>query len=274
MRIDAHQHFWNPARGDYGWMNGAGLEHLRRTFLPLDLAEHLKKHDIDKTVLIQAAPTLNETEYMLGLADATDSVAKVVGWVDFESRDDLKHLQRLAKHPKFSGVRPMIQDLPDPEWMHRSQVQWAFDAIIDLDLTFDALGFPVHLEPFLRLFQRYPKMRSVVDHCMKPRIGNDEFDVWAAGISKIASETGVFCKVSGLATEAKAGWNTQALLPYARHVIEVFGADRVMFGSDWPVLELNGSYDRWFEATKTIVQPTESKEIFGETAARFYRIQL
>ena len=132
MIIDAHQHYWNPARGDYGWMDGAGLDKLRRAILPKDLSPYLKKNGIDKTVLVQAAPTLNETEYMLGLADATDNVAKVVGWVDFESLADLKHLQRLANHPKFSGVRPMIQDLPDPEWMHRSDVQWAFDAIIDL----------------------------------------------------------------------------------------------------------------------------------------------
>ena len=161
MIIDAHQHFWNPARGDYGWMAGAGLEHLRRAILPKDLTAHLDQHGIAKTIIVQAAPTVNETEYMLGLADCTDSVAKVVGWVDFENRDDLKNLQRLAKHPKFSGVRPMIQDLPDPEWMHRQDVQWAFDAIIDLDLTFDALGFPIHLEPFLRLFQKYPKMRKI-----------------------------------------------------------------------------------------------------------------
>ena len=272
MNIDAHQHFWNPARGDYGWMNGAGLEHLRRAILPKHMASHLKEQDIDQTVLVQAAPTLNETEYMLGIADATDTIAKVVGWVDFENRDDLKHLERLVKHPKFSGVRPMIQDLPDSEWMHRKDVQWAFDAIIDLDLTFDALGFPIHLEPFLRLFHRYPKMRIVVDHCMKPRIRDGAFDIWAAGIVKIAKETAAFCKLSGLATEAKPGWNKQTILPYARHVIEVFGADRVMFGSDWPVLELNGTYDSWLMTAKTIVQPSELKAIFADTAAQFYRI--
>jgi L-fuconolactonase len=272
MIIDAHQHFWNPARGDYGWMDGPGLEAIRKPIQPVDMAAHLKKHGFDKTVLVQAAPTINETEYMLGLADATPHVAKIVGWVDFESQSDLKHLQRLAKHPKFSGVRPMIQDLPDPEWMHRKDVQWAFDAIVDLDLTFDALGFPIHLEPFLRLFNRYPKMRIVVDHCMKPRIRDGGFLQWAPGIAKIAKETSVFCKLSGLATEANSGWETEALLPYARHIIEVFGADRTMFGSDWPVLNLNGSYDAWFETAKEIVQPSDFKAIFGESAALFYRI--
>jgi len=272
MIVDSHQHFWNPARGDYGWMDGPGLEAIRKPILPENLAAHLNTCGIDRTVLVQAAPTVNETEYMLGLADATPSVAKVVGWVDFEKRSDLKHLERLAKHPKFAGVRPMIQDLPDPEWMHRNDIQWAFDAIVDLDLTFDALGFPVHLEPFLRLFNHNPKMRIVVDHCMKPRIRDGAFDDWAKGIAKIAQETEVYCKLSGIATEAAKGWTIDTLKPYAHHVIEVFGAKRVMFGSDWPVLELNGTYDSWFQAAKSIVQPHDFNAIFGETAAQFYRI--
>ena len=272
MIIDAHQHYWNPARGDYGWMDGAGLEAIRKPLLPPDLRVHLQRHGIDKTVVVQAAPTLGETEYLLGLANVTPSIAKVVGWIDFENRVDLKHLQRLAKHPKFSGVRPMIQDLPDPEWMHRKDVQWAFDAIIDLDLTFDALGFPIHLEPFLRLFSHYPKMRTVVDHCMKPRIGEGAFDKWAIGIAKIAKQTGAYCKLSGLVTEAKKDWTVKSLKPYVNHTIEVFGANRVMFGSDWPVLNLNGDYGSWFHAANKLVQPHDFKAIFGETAAHFYRI--
>jgi L-fuconolactonase len=270
--IDSHQHYWNPARGDYGWMDGPGLEDMRQTILPDRLAPHLAAHGISKTVLVQAAPTLAETEYMLGIADVTDSVAKVVGWIDFENRDDLRHLQRLAKHPKFSGVRPMIQDLPDPEWMHRKDVQWAYDAIIDLDLTFDALGYPIHLEPFQRLFERYPKMRIVVDHCMKPRIRDKAFDGWAQAIAKIAKTTNAYCKLSGIATEAAPGWDTETLRPYARHVIDSFGPARVMWGSDWPVLELNGAYDSWFEAAGAIVGPKDSQQIFGLTAQRFYRI--
>ena len=272
MKIDAHQHFWSPSRGDYGWMESAGAAPLRRPVLPKDMADHLKAHNIDKTVIVQAAPTVNETEYMLGLADATGFVAKVVGWVDFENRDDLKHLTRLAIHPKFAGVRPMIQDLPDPEWMHRRDVQWAFDAIIDLDLTFDALGYPIHLDPFLRLFDSYPKMRSVIDHCMKPVIREAQFDDWAKRMETIARNTPVFCKLSGIATEAKPGWTTDTLKPYARHVIDSFGASRVMWGSDWPVLELNGSYDSWHNTAMDIVTDAEAGLIFGGTAQIFYRI--
>jgi L-fuconolactonase len=272
MKIDSHQHFWSPVRGDYGWMDSAGAAPLRRPVLPKDMLAHLKAHGIEKTVLVQAAPSVNETEYMLGIADATDFVAKVVGWVDFENRDDLRHMARLSKHPKFAGVRPMIQDLPDPHWMHHKDVQWAFDAIIDLDITFDALGYPIHLDPFQRLFDTYPKMRTVIDHCMKPVIREDRFDEWAKKIEKIAASTPVFCKLSGIATEARPGWTKETLKPYARHVIDCFGPNRVMWGSDWPVLELNGSYESWHAAARTIVGDTGADAIFGGTAAKFYRI--
>lgn len=270
MKIDSHQHFWNPARGDYGWMDGEAAKPICRTIMPKDLAPHLKTHGIDKTVLVQAAPTVEETEFMLGIADATDFVAKVVGWVNFESRDDLKHLERLKKHPKFTGVRPMIQDLPDPEWMHRPDVQWAFAALVDLDLTFDALGFPIHLDPFRRLFDRYPTMRTVIDHCMKPVVREDQFEPWASKMAAIALHTPVFCKLSGIATEAQPGWKVETLKPYARHVLSSFGKTRVMWGSDWPVLELNGSYGSWHTAAQDIVG--DSPEVFGQTAAEFYRI--
>jgi L-fuconolactonase len=274
MKIDAHQHFWNPARGDYGWMESEGAKPLRRTIMPQDLQPHLAAYGIDRTVLVQAAPSVNETEFLLGIADATDVVAKVVGWVDFENRDDLKHLSRLKKHPKFAGVRPMIQDLPDPEWMLRKDVQWAFAAIIDLDLTFDALGFPIHLDPFRKLFDTYPRMRTVIDHCMKPVIREDQYEPWAAKMSAIARYTPVFCKLSGIATEARPGWTMETLKPYAQHVISSFGADRVMWGSDWPVLELNGSYATWHDAAQSIVgQREQYAKIFGGTAAKFYRIE-
>jgi L-fuconolactonase len=274
MKVDSHQHFWNPARGEYGWMESEGAKPLRKVVMPKDIAPHLEAYGIDRTVLVQAAPTIAETEYMLGIADATSFVAKVVGWIDFENRDDLKELARLAKHPKFAGVRPMIQDLPDAEWMHRKDVQWAFDAIIDLDLTFDALGFPIHLDPFHRLFDRYPKMRTVIDHCMKPVIRENQFDDWARRMATIAETTPVFCKLSGIATEAKPGWAVETLKPYAHHVINSFGADRVMWGSDWPVLELNGSYGSWHDAAQSYVGKGKANDaVFGGTAAKFYRIE-
>lgn len=273
VQVDAHQHFWAVARGDYFWMDG--LEPgapILRDIAPADLGPTLSRHGIERTVLVQAAPTLAETHYMLGLADATDWVAKVVGWVDFEQPEHRAELERLAKHPKFAGVRPMIQDIPDDDWMHRPDVQWGFHAVQELDLTFDALGFPRHLDNFLTLFGRYPDMRVVVDHCMKPQIGDGAFDDWAAGIAKIAAQTPAFCKLSGLATEAAPGWRVETLRPYAEHVLSVFGAERVMWGSDWPVLTLNGDYDAWWAAARELAPQSAHGDVFGATAARFYRI--
>jgi L-fuconolactonase len=272
MIIDAHHHFWDPARGDYSWMADEAVAPIAKRLGPTELAPLLAKAGVVKTVLVQAAPTIAETEYMLGLANATEHVAKVVGWIDFENREDLKHLKSLAKHPKFSGVRPMIQDLPDPEWMHRKEIQWAFDAIVDLGLTFDALGFPLHLDPFLRLFEKYPKMRTVIDHCMKPIVRDEMFEPWATKMAVIARETNVFCKLSGLAAEANKGWSAETFRPYAQHVLQCFGAERLMWGSNWPVLELNGSYETWLAAAKTIIPIEKQTAVFATTAQRFYLI--
>lgn len=274
LRVDAHQHFWAVARGDYGWMESSpSLAPIRRDFVPADYEGFRTRYEIDRTVLVQAAPSLEETEYMLGLADATPWIAKVVGWIDFEDRSHRRHLERLARHAKFSGVRPMIQDIADIDWMLRPDVQWGYDAICALDLTFDALGFPRHLGNFRRLFDRYPKMRVVIDHCLKPEIRNRSFDAWAAGIAEIAAKTPVYCKLSGLATEAGSDWNVATLRPYAEHVINSFGSERVMWGSDWPVVNLAGGFDTWRQAAEEIVGDTAARDrIFGGNAAEFYRI--
>jgi L-fuconolactonase len=276
MQIDAHQHYWHPGRGDYGWMP-KGHPILDRPYGPADLAPELARHGIDRTVLVQAAPTVAETEYMLGIADATPHVAGVVGWIDFERPADLAHLTRLAGHPKFRGVRPMIQDIPDDGWMLRDDVQWAFRAICDHDLTFDALGFPRHLAPFDTILRRYPGMRVVVDHCMKPQIRShsaESFRQWADGLSRLA-DTGAFVKFSALVTEADPDWTVEDLRPYADHVVRAFGPDRVMWGSDWPVVRLRCEYADWRAAAEALtagLSATDRARVFGGTAAAFYRL--
>ena len=277
MRIDAHQHYWEPRRGDYEWMP-EGDPVLDRRYGPADLAPALARHGIARTVVVQGAATVEETEYMLGIADATETVAAVVGWVDFEKPDHRRHLERLARHPKLAGIRPMIQDIPDVDWMLRADVQWAYRAVIDLDLTFDALGFPPHLDNFLTIFGRYPDLRVVIDHCMKPRIRDHSagaFDVWAGRMSRFANETGAFCKLSGLVTEANEDWTAEDLRPYAEHVLSAFGPERVMWGSDWPVCRLRASYDAWYETAAALTAHLDEaarEAIFGGTAARFYRL--
>lgn len=279
LRVDAHQHYWEPRRGDYAWMPKDDPV-LARPYGPADLAPELAAAGIDCTVLVQAAPTVGETEYMLGLADATPSVAAVVGWIDFEDRSHLRHLERLREHPKFVGVRPMIQDIPDADWMLRDDVQWAFAALVDLDLTFDALGFSCHLANFLAVLKRYPKLRAVVDHCMKPRICDhgtrrEELAVWAEGMRRIAEETGAFCKLSGMVTEARPDWRSADLAPYAEVVLEAFGPERVMWGSDWPVCRLRTGYRAWHAAARDLcdgLSEAGQTAVFGETAGRFYRL--
>jgi L-fuconolactonase len=272
LRVDAHHHFWSVARGDYSWMDPSNpaQKPILRDFGPADFEGFREKWGIDRTVLVQAAATVEETEYMLGIADATPWVGKVVGWIDFEDRSHRRHLDRFAKHPKFAGVRPMIQDLPDPGWMHRADVQWAYEAVMALNLTFDALGYPIHAENFLRLFERYPSLRVIVDHCMKPAIRDNAFEPWAGTMTRIAKETGAFCKLSGIVTEARPDWTPEILEPYVRHILDAFGPERVMWGSDWPVVELAATYDKWRETAERLIGAEGRELIFGGTAARVY----
>ncbi|WP_299611701.1 amidohydrolase [uncultured Tateyamaria sp.] len=279
MKIDAHQHYWQPARGDYDWMP-KDIAQLNRAYAPRDLVPHLAHHGIDGTVLIQAAATVAETEYMLGLADATTSIKAVVGWIDFQDESHRTQLERFAAHPKFRGVRPMIQDIPDVNWMLRDDVQWAYAALVDLGLTFDALGFPQHIANFLEIAERFPEMQMVVDHCMKPQIrdqqaGKDAFSDWAAGMTLLADRTRACVKLSALLTEADHGWNIEDIRPFARHVLDAFGPDRVMWGSDWPVCRLRSEYDGWLAVAQDLtsqLSDADRAEIFGGTAIRFYRL--
>ncbi len=276
VRIDSHQHFWTPGRGDHTWMPQDNLI-LNRTYLPADLAPILQSAGIDGTVLVQAAATVNETEYMLGLADASGFVKGVVGWVDFENSSDAKILARLKGHPRFKGVRPMIQDIADDGWMHRDDVQWAYKALCDLDLTFDALGFPQHLPHFLTLLQNYPSLRVVIDHGMKPQIRSHNpksFQTWADGMSRLA-DLGAYCKFSALITEANENWTVQDLKPYTDHLIKTFGPAKIMWGSDWPVCRLRAEYDQWHAAAQTLtadLSDAAKAQIYGGTATTFYQL--
>ncbi len=279
MQIDAHQHFWNPARGDYGWMP-ADDPTLSRPYGPADLRAALDAAGIDQTVLVQAAPSVEETEYLLGIADATPWVAGVVGWFDFEAPGEAATWDRLAQHPKLLGIRPMIQDLPDDDWMLRADIQWGFEKLIALDLTFDALGFPRHLANFLTLFHRYPQMRVVIDHCMKPQITDpapEAFEHWAAGMSRLASETSAVCKFSALVTEAPPDWTAQQLKPYVDHVFAAFGPERIMWGSDWPVCRLRCEYGDWRAAALSLTAHLDTAakaRVYGGTATAFYQLPL
>ena len=274
MRIDAHQHFWNIERDDYGWLTPE-LTALYRDFLPLDLEPILKAHDIAGTILVQAAPTVAETEYLLSLAEQNAFIRGVVGWVDFGHPTAPKDIARLAKNSAFVGVRPMIQDIADPDWMLQDCLTPTFEALIAEGLTFDALTLPEHLPNLRKLLARHPDMRVVIDHASKPLIKDSIMTGWAEDMAAIARETQAFCKLSGLVTEASPDWRIQDLRPYVDHLLETFGAQRLIWGSDWPVCTLNSAYSRWVQATEDLLKglsSTDQEAILGKNAVQVYRL--
>jgi len=270
--IDAHQHFWTLARGDYGWLSPEDVV-LYRDFAPDDLAPLIEQAGITRTVVVQAAPTLDETRYLLDLAECSSFVAGVVGWVDLEGAEVVETLDSLASHALFCGVRPMIQDIADDDWMLGGALSAGLRALCERSLTFDALVLPRHLPRLLRLLERHPDLRVVIDHAAKPEIAAGRFDAWAEDMAQLARQTGASCKLSGLVTEAAKAWRPADLRPYVAHLLECFGAERVMWGSDWPVVELAGGFERWREASLGLLEAlgdAESAAILGGNAARFY----
>jgi L-fuconolactonase len=279
-KIYAHHHLWRLSRGDYGWLTpdqGA----IHRDFVVEDLQPLLKTAGIDRTVLVQAAPTRAETLYLLDIAERSALIAGVVGWVDFEAVDVGERIARLMEEGEgvIKGFRPMIQDIADPKWLARESLDAAFEALIAADLTFDALVTPRHLELLRHRLNKHPGLRAVLDHAGKPDItgGVDSpaFDTWALQLELLARETPICCKLSGLLTEAAPGADTGVLDPYVAHIFACFGPERVFWGSDWPVLTLCASYEEWLDMAMTLVcrhEPGAEQAIFDSNARRFYRL--
>jgi L-fucono-1,5-lactonase len=275
-QIDAHQHYWDPARGDYGWLTPE-LAPLYRVFGPANLKPLCERAGVARTVVVQAAPTVEETRYLLELARNEAAIAGVVGWVPLLDRDAPTLIAELAREPKFKGVRPMLQDLPDDNWIANPALQPAIDALIAHDLAFDALIFARHVDALETFAKRFPALRIVVDHGAKPPIrdGSAGWHAWAEGITRLARLPYLHCKLSGLATEAAAGWTEATLRPYVDHLLAAFGPARLMWGSDWPVLNLNGDYLLWHSIATTLVAAlpdVQRDAIFGGNAAAFYRL--
>lgn len=272
--IDAHLHLWRLSRGDYGWITD-DLVPLRRDFEPADARAELVRAGVAGAILVQAAPTIEETRFLLKHAEAHDWLEGVVGWVDLEARDAPEQIARLAEHPKLKGIRPMIQDIPDPAWMLRPTLTPALRAVSSLDLAFDALVTPRHLDHLQTLLDRHPELRVVIDHGAKPVIAQGAFTSWAAGMSRLGRASAAFCKLSGLVTEAGPDWTSQRLRPYVDHVLETFGPDRLVFGSDWPVVTLASDYRRWITTARALLGELgadDQARIFGGNAASLYRL--
>ena len=276
MRIDAHQHFWRMDRGDYGWLTAKDHPKIARDFSPADLKPLLKAAKIDKTILVQAAPTEAETQFLLDIAGATPFVAGVVGWTDFDTPDAASRIARLCANPKLLGLRPMMQDMADDEWMLRKEIGKAIDAMQRAQLRFDALVKPRHLPALAEFLERYPDLPVVIDHGAKPDIAHAGLDMWATYIRHIAKNSKACCKLSGLASEAGPGWSAATLKLYVDVLLESFGPQRLMWGSDWPVLSEAGDYASWLAACETLTKHLSSSDreaIFGGTAAKFYGLK-
>ena len=277
--IDAHHHFWQVGRGDYHWMSPEMGEPLYRDYLPDDLAPLLRRAGVDATVVVQAAQTEAETIYLLGLAARTPFVAGVVGWLDMEDAGFCAKLDALQQHSKFVGLRPMLQDLADDAYILRPAVLANLKLLAKRGIAFDILVHPRHLPHVVRALDATPGLRAVVDHIAKPAIASGAFDGWAGDMAAVASFPTVHCKLSGMITEADhRAWKPADLKPYIDHVAGLFGPERLMFGSDWPVCLQAGSYAEALQALRAILDgrltEAERDAVYGLNAMRFYGLSL
>jgi L-fuconolactonase len=276
MRIDAHQHFWNYSAAEYPWI-GAGLERLARDYLPSDLEPLLAAKQIDGSVAVQARQSVEESLWLLALAKAHPLVKGVVGWVDLRSDRVGDDLRVLAANPTFVGVRHVVQDEPDPRFVLGEGFIRGLRQLRQHGLTYDLLLYPTQLPAAIELVELLPEQPFVVDHLAKPRIVAGEIDGWGRDIRAIARHDNVCCKVSGMVTEAvRRGWKRDDFTPYLDVVLEAFGPERLMFGSDWPVCLLAGEYADVAAIPRDYfsrLSATEQRMIWGDTAAGFYGLK-
>ncbi len=293
-KIDAHQHYWDvtnafPASegtwflgaASYAWKR-TGLGALDRSFLPDELEPQLEPVGIQQTILVNVLHNVDETQWMLALADSRESIAGVVGWVDLTEPADLVALalDRLYQYSKFVGIRHLTQFEHDRGWLLRPDVIAGLRVLESRAIPFDLLLEPVHLEVIPDLSEQLPDLSMVIDHAAKPKIRNGILEPWAARLRAAAENPHLYCKLSGLVTEAdRLAWTPDDLLPYVHVVLEAFGPDRVMYGSDWPVSTLAATYEQVYGSiayclTRIFGRAEEMVEraIFGENATRFYGI--
>ncbi len=275
IKIDAHQHFWQYNAVDYGWM-GPEMSSLKQDRLPADLAPLLAETDVQGTVAVQARQTLAETEWLLHLADENSAIKGVVGWVDLRSPALPKQLARFAAHPKLCGVRHVVHDEPDDRFLLQPAFLQGVARLTEFNLAYDILIFPKHLPAAAEFVRKFPNHRFVLDHIAKPFIKDGTLAPWEQDLRALAQFPNVFCKVSGMVTEAHwQQWQPADFRPYLDVVFEAFGPHRLMFGSDWPVCTLAASYQQWHQLVSDYIAQLSAAEqaaVWGETAIKFYEL--
>lgn len=277
MRLDSHQHFWRYSAAQYPWIPAGSA--LQRDWLPADLADLQRPLGIDGSIAVQARQSLAESNWLLGLADADPRIKGVVGWVDLQADRVEESLAELAAHPKFVGVRHVVQDEPDDRFLLRPAFLRGLGRLKQFGLRYDLLIYPKQLPAALEVVRQFPEQPFVLDHIAKPFIRDGTLSPWREQIRELAQFPNVLCKVSGMVTEAKhVGWQAADFRPYLDVVFAAFGEDRLMFGSDWPVCLLAGSYEQVFRLTGDYVvnvalySPTAQAKFFGGNCAKFYGV--
>jgi L-fuconolactonase len=275
MQVDAHQHFWVYRRDEYGWIDDS-MAVLRQDFLPEDLNPELQNSGIQGSVAVQTRQTLEETRWLLELADRSPSILGVVGWVDMRSPDVRSQLKSFAHNPKLVGIRHIVQAEPDDRFLLQPDFLRGISALEEFDLAYDILIYTRHLSVAAEFVERFPRQRFVLDHLAKPPIKSGEINSWAEGIRRLAVFPNVFAKLSGLVTEADwQRWKPEQITPYLDVAFESLGPERLMIGSDWPVCLVAAPYARTMGVVTNYVlqQKPESREaVMGGNAMRFWRL--
>jgi L-fuconolactonase len=276
MQIDAHQHFWLYNSLEYAWIDNS-MAALRRNFLPNDLAGELKSAGFDGSIAVQARQSMEETRWLLELARKSASIIGVVGWIDLRSPDVRSQLQSLAHNPKLVGVRHIVQSEPDDGFLLQPDFLRGISVLEQFDLAYDLLIYTKHLPVAIEFVRKFPRQRLVVDHLAKPPIKSGELHCWAVGIRELAKFPNVYCKVSGLVTEADwQRWRPDQIRPFLDVAFESFGPERLMIGSDWPVCLVAASYTTTIQLTRDYIamrSPGSLSAVLGENAARFYGLR-
>ena len=274
--VDAHQHFWELGRFDYSWLDSPELEPIRRTYLPEDLRSHLSATGVDRSVFVQTQHNVAENRWALQMAQENEFLAGVVGWVDLASPECEQQLLEFKDHPKFVGVRHVTQDEPDDSFIVRDDVIQGLRVLQKHQVPFDLLFYVKHLQHVPVLGRALPDLPMVIDHLAKPKIKHQCMEPWGDNFRAAAQFPRVYCKISGMVTEADwSGWKADDLWPYVEIALDAFGPERCMFGSDWPVCELAGSYEQVHGVARELLgslSESEQAAIFGGTATKFYRL--
>jgi L-fuconolactonase len=273
--IDSHQHFWQVGLFDYPWMT-SDLGVLYRDYLPADLAPILRTNQINQTVLVQASNSVAESRWLLKLAESHDFIAGVVGWVDLTSSDIDAQLDELSAHSKFKGVRHLVESEPNDDWLIQPAVISNLQKLSARALSYDLLVHTRHLKYVPHVAESCPDLKLVIDHLAKPPIARNEIEEWSRALEPLAHYSNMHCKLSGLVTEANwNSWQPHDLRPFVDRVLEFFGPDRMMFGSDYPVCLLAATYDRVLDGFLAILKDlstADREKIFAGNAAEFYRL--